>query len=244
MRFLFLGDGRLAKHLAAYLDFASIPHHTWSRRHTTELKSIIRDDDILCLTFADRDLEYWAAQMRKNFPQHTLVHFSGSLHIPGVLAYHPLMTFADQIYDQQTYENIPVVGEVGQPTFAQTFKGLPNPYFELAAEKKSVYHALVSMAANFPQLLWAEMAKELKSELNLDFSILAPLLRQSLENSLAAPLTAPTGPIIRKDYNSIHTHLDALDRRDLKSIYYAFLELKRELIFPTTVNPEIQNDAN
>lgn len=242
MRYVFIGDGRLAKHLSAYFQMAGLDTVTWSRRGSVELSTLIKPNDIFCLTTEDSQLVEWSNKIQSEFPNHKIVHFSGSQVIDQVPSYHPLMTFSHTLYDFDTYKRIPFVGELGQPQLKGVFKGLKNPFTQIPAEKKGSYHAMVAMAANFPQLIWDEIATELQSQVQLDFSLLAPLLRQSLENSLQNPSTAPTGAIARKDLKTINRHLDAIDRNDLKGIYYSFLGLKRDLLFPQP--KEVANDPN
>lgn len=230
MRYLFLGDGRLSKHLSFYLNKEGAQTSVWSRRSEKDLASVVQEKDILCLGFADKDLSTWAINLRRLFPRHPIVHFSGSAQIPNTLSFHPMMSFGPELYSLSEYRQIPFIGSFGQSPLRDVFPKLKNSYFEISSEKRSHYHALISMAANFPQLLYRELSKELGPSTGLSFETLAPLLRRSLENSLIDPMHAPTGPIERGDHKTISKHLDSLDSPQLKNIYFAFLNLNRSLI--------------
>ena len=237
MRFVFIGHGRLAQHFSTYLQNQGHQSLIWSRRSDSKLPDVIQTTDVLCLSMSDSDLPRWSEHLKELFPFNTIVHFSGALNLPGIFSFHPLVSFSHEFYNPEFYRTIPIVGVLGQPAFDEIFSGLENPYYEISADHKTMYHALVSMAANFPQLLWKEIAGELHQKLNLDFELLRPLLQKSLENSLRFPNTAPTGPIVRNDRHTIYKHLAVVDRQDLRHIYYSFLDLNKKIsIQPTEVN--------
>ncbi len=95
----------------------------------------------------------------------------------------------------------------------------------MAVEKKALYHALCVMAGNFPQILWHSLSGRFSDRLGIPPDILEPYLRQSLDNFLADPGRALTGPLARGDRNTVRRNLSALSGDALQDLYRAFVEL-------------------
>jgi len=101
-----------------------------------------------------------------------------------------------------------------------------NPVFlsEETRQKKALYHATAVVASNFLTMLIAT-AREFAAVAGIDERLfLAPIIRQTIENSLFTLGTdAPpplTGPIARGDSTTVHIHRDALAQYpDLLRIY-------------------------
>jgi predicted short-subunit dehydrogenase-like oxidoreductase (DUF2520 family) len=153
-----------------------------------------------------------------------LVHCAGALSLPGVAGAHPLMTFsADRLYGLEDYRRIPFLVEEGH-RFGKILPGLPNPHHTMPVGDKALYHALCVMAGNFPQLLWQEVAERFGQRLDLPPEMLAPYLRQVLENFLRDPAGALTGPLARGDAHTVDRNLQALADHPLEGLYRAFAE--------------------
>ncbi|KAA9132048.1 DUF2520 domain-containing protein [Marinihelvus fidelis] len=230
-----LGDGRLARHLRRYFDLLGIRHTGWARRRASlantarhadagaRLRQALEPATHVLLPVSDDAI----AGLLRQYPflhQHTLVHCSGALSLPGVAGAHPLMTFNDGEYTLDQYRRIPFLVEEGQ-AFDTLLPGLPNPHHVLPVEQKALYHALCVVAGNFPQLLWSAAAERMKGDLGLSADLLGPYLQQSLDNWLAAPDAALTGPLDRGDEGTLQRHRAVLAGDPLADIYGAFERL-------------------
>lgn len=252
VQILFVGNGRLAKHLRAYfqlLQTARIDstdpnsHHLvidgWQRQHPSpdlspqdqaELQSRISSADIIYICIKDSDIEsFWQKHLQPyTNPHQIVVHFSGSLHIAGLPCAHPLMTFGDAFYDLATYQRMPFVLTLDSSQsdteifFQKAFPGLKNSFKLLAPEDKPLYHAMCVMGGNFPILLWQKMRSEFL-KLNLNENEYAPYLEQVLKNFLRDPEGSLTGPLVRQDRKTIEANLAALNKNSYKPIYEAFV---------------------
>lgn len=109
--------------------------------------------------------------------------------------------------------------------------------FSLPPEKRALYHATASLAANGLVAL-ASLAARLLHELGLErseaASALLPLLSSSLEGFEKRGLPrALTGPVARGDASTVHRHLEALSGHEALTAYLTLseemLRLAREL---------------
>lgn len=221
---LLIGSGRLARHLQSYFTQISLPFISWSRadHEEADLRRKISLSSHVLIAIRDDALEPFINS--HNFTGKTVVHFSGSLVIPGAFGAHPLMTFGPELYDLQTYKNISFVLESGSPALFKLIPELENPFFFINKEQKALYHALCVSSGNFTTLLWQKVFAEFEQTLNLPREILYTYLDQIVANLKNNPEAALTGPLARKDIKTIRNNISALEGRDLQTIYQAFVQ--------------------
>lgn len=221
--YLIIGNGRVARHFSHYLSLLHIPFSRWHRPDpAARLQELSRAATHILLLVSDAAIEpfiqeHLGAAARK-------VHFSGALVTPLAFGAHPLMTFGPALYTPEQYRAIPFVTDAGAPPFAELLPGLPNPHAALAPEKKAKYHALCVLSGNFSCLLWQKFFAALPRELGLPPEIGQAYLRQQMENLLADPATAFTGPLARGDRATIGRNLAALEGDAFQRIYQCFVE--------------------
>jgi predicted short-subunit dehydrogenase-like oxidoreductase (DUF2520 family) len=228
-----VGDGRLARHFSHYFRLLEIPHKCWARNpHSTlntfdlpdakqRLRKTLDGSDRVLLLVTDNAI----GTLLKQYPflhEKQLIHCSGALSFPGVIGAHPLMTFADDLYDLDTYQSVPFMLEAGQE-FIDIFPRLPNPSFAINVEDKARYHAMCVMAGNFSQILWRGVSERFEEQLELPAGTLHPYLIQVTDNFIKAPETALTGPLSRNDQQTINRNLQALGSDPLQDLYHAFV---------------------
>lgn len=235
LHYAILGDGRLARHLHAYLALLDIPHSGWARNPASPCNSsahpdaarrlditLIHASHVLLLVSDDA-----LAPLLRRYPQlhsRTLVHCAGALSLPGVAGAHPLMTFGREPYDLERYRRIPFLIESGH-VFDEVLPGLPNPHHTVNTGDKALYHALCVIAGNFPQLLWQAVAQRFEHRLDLPTEVLRPYLQQTLENFLSDPGGALTGPLARDDRRTVQRNLTALGDDALAGVYESMEQL-------------------
>src|SRR5665213_2700490 len=104
----------------------------------------------------------------------------------------------------------------------------------LPAEALPLYHAMTVFSSNFITLLWAaieEISEELGQNPKRIKAALRPLAETALKNALIEPANEVlTGPIKRKDFETIEKHQKALKALDpkLRAIYDGFLSFALE----------------
>ncbi|MBK9324188.1 MAG: DUF2520 domain-containing protein [Bdellovibrionaceae bacterium] len=221
-KYLIIGAGKLAKHLEHYLKFLDCSVTSWDRSQDPHLfNSKLHDATHILLAISDSALKNFYCKYLDGLEK-TVVHFSGALHVDGMIAAHPLMTFGPQLYELEMYRRIHFV-LTGAASLQTAIPDLPNSFSLLSSEKKSLYHALCVMAGNFPIILWQKMFFEFEK---LGISTEAPrvYLEAALKNSLQNPQTALTGPLARKDRTTIQKNIEALENDPFQEIYLAFVK--------------------
>ena len=237
-RYALLGSGRLARHLAYYFKTEGLEFNAWARRPDpafndvdvsayhdarTRLEATIKPCTDVLILISDDAIGPFIRQhgfLRKKI----LIHCSGSLSLDEAQGVHPLMTFSHELYAPEVYRHIPFVTDANGPGFADLFPRLPNPSFELAREKKALYHAYCVASGIFTELLWEKVFQEFEAELGLPKTVLLPYMDRVFAN-LRSANGVVTGPLVRKDQETIQRNLTALDGKPLQDIYKAFLEL-------------------
>jgi predicted short-subunit dehydrogenase-like oxidoreductase (DUF2520 family) len=233
VNYAILGGGRLARHFSRYFHLLEIPHTRWARDHhaslntfedvdaETRLRKSIDKAGCILLLVSDQAIP----ALLEQYPflhGKRLVHCSGALNLPSVTGAHPLMTFAEHLYELDTYQSIPFMLDAGQD-FADVFPDLPNPHFSIKTGDRARYHAMCVSAGNFSQVLWKGIADRFEQDLGLPAETLHPYLKQVAENFIQTPESALTGPLARGDQKTIERNLDSLDGDPLQDLYRAFI---------------------
>jgi predicted short-subunit dehydrogenase-like oxidoreductase (DUF2520 family) len=234
MNYAIVGGGRLARHFSEYFQLLEIPHTCWARdsrssfntfelNHAEQrLKDTIAQADLVLLLVSDTAI----TALLKQYPflhDKQLLHCSGALSIPGVTGVHPLMTFADRLYDLDVYLSVPFVLEAGS-SFRELFPALPNPHYVIEVEDKARYHAMCVMAGNFSQLMWKAISDRFEEQFEWPAEVMNPYLEQVAHNFVQAPHSALTGPLVRNDHQTIDRNISSLDGDPLQGLYAAFMQ--------------------
>lgn len=227
-----IGDGRVARHFRHYFALLGVPTLQWSRRLEREqdlqLKSLAPCESLLILIRDGEIVPFIESEeVARSLPgDRNWIHFSGALSTSKALGFHPLMTFGAELYSQDTYETIPFIGEesASDPKrgFAATFPILPNPYFQIPADSKALYHSLCVMAGNFTVILWQKLFTDFEARLGIPRSAAIPYLRQIAKNLEENPDRSLTGPIQRRDLGTIERNLKSLGGDPFEEIYRSF----------------------
>lgn len=222
--YLLIGNGRVAKHFQHYFKLLNLPFSTWHRQQCTlqlqhELKQashilVLIKDDAIAGFIADYLIPTSAI----------IVHFSGGLTLETAIGAHPLMTFADEMYDLATYQSIPFVVEENSLAFNELLPGLPNPMARISKNMKAKYHALCVLSGNVSCFLWQQLFTFLSDELNLSAEFAFPYLQQQMKNLSQHPANAMTGPIVRGDQMTIQKNLAALAGDGLQAVYQSVVD--------------------
>ncbi len=156
-------------------------------------------------------------------------------------AAHPFQTFADRT-SAAAFDGIAWGVEADaaeRPTLAHWIADLGGSahFFDgPTAGGKALYHAAAVAASNV-MVASVELARALSAAADIPASkFLAPIMRQSLGNALAAldedggPLGVLTGPIVRGDVATIRRHMKALqDEPELRRAFAAATRMTAEL---------------
>jgi predicted short-subunit dehydrogenase-like oxidoreductase (DUF2520 family) len=224
--YLIIGSGRVARHFAHYFRLLEVPFVQWARRTASsegELKSKIAGASHILLLISDTAIASFEQEHELRKSGKTILHFSGSLVIDGIIGAHPLMTFTDALYDLPTYQTIPFIVDAAQVS-NEILPMLTNRIYALDPAQKAYYHALCAMSGNFTVMLWEKVFSAFETQLRLPKQVLLPYLQQTTRNLVQAETgnTVLTGPLSRGDAATVERHLDALHGDPYQTVYRAF----------------------
>lgn len=216
-KILLIGSGRVAKHLRFYFQSLGLTLSTWSRTEDLhQLTEKLKTAKYVGLAISDDNLSDFYEKHLQNLNVKSF-HFSGAFHHPKILSFHPLMTFPDELYEKDFYQNIHfAVSDISE--FKNIFPKLTNPIFLLTPEHKTFYHA-------WAVLLGAGTQNHLKSGLQALAAIGVPhnatliYLEKIFEQFLKHQGQSITGPWIRNDKKTIEKNLAALSSQDDQALY-------------------------
>jgi len=219
-----IGRGRVATHMARYLELEAQPFVTWHREMLSPPETVLASADTILLAISDDAIQPFIED-HPELRQKRIVHFSGSLVVDGADGLHPLTTFGPELYDLATYRSIPYIEELRGVSFREIFPRLNNPSWPLDPNHKALYHALCVLAGNFTTLLWSKAFDDFEQRLGLPREALQPFLTQTIKNTSTAGRTALTGPLARGDIETVTRDLRALEGDPYALVYRAFAEI-------------------
>ncbi|HLE10556.1 MAG: hypothetical protein A2504_14170 [Bdellovibrionales bacterium RIFOXYD12_FULL_39_22] len=211
-----VGNGRVANHFKHYFNLQSIPFKTWPDFDGCQVVLILISDSAISSFLEDNTKLLFGKKV---------IHFSGSVVVAGAQGFHPLMSFASQLYELESYQKIPFVVEKGKYSFDDIFPRFPNPSVEILPEQKIYYHALCVMAGNFSTLLWQKLFSDFEKKLGISKEFAFPYLQRIYKNLEIDSDGALTGPLMRQDFTVVKAHLALLKEQDEKmgDIYNGFV---------------------
>lgn len=221
---------RTYRHAAEAADFTKTKAYS-------DIKQLIRESDTLLITTPDGEIKnVWDCISSEKLDGKVICHFSGSLssHVfSGIEAagavgcsIHPMFAFCDRFHSYQTFSAAVLTVE-GQKEaldrMCPLFEGLGHRVLVVKAENKMKYHAAAAFASNYMiGLFHASLSLLADCGFSEEESrlLLNPLVRNNVQTMLEKPLTeALTGPIERKDMQTIRGHFAALADSNAEEIY-------------------------
>ena len=227
-----IGRGNVASHLYKALnektEVCMVDPHT--------LEGLPENPEIILLSVSDNAIE----SVAKRLPETNAIiaHTAGSIPM-SVLAgnaknhgvFYPLQTFTKN--QELNYKDIPVFIEGSDEEVIKKLKKIAVLFSEDVREADTItrkkLHLASVFACNFTNAL-ACMAKDLLADSNIDFSVLLPLMHQTIKKlEYISPEAAQTGPAVRNDTKVIESHLQSLaDDDTLHTIYSVMSEYIKE----------------
>lgn len=244
---LLIGGGRLATHLKFFLPQVlgkkssrklkpSLRIYQWTRSNSLEsLDKLVKKVDRILLAIPDSVIQDFLSDLCKRNPEvwnsKVWVHFSGCLSLPGVRSAHPLMSFGPGLYDLSIYKKIHWTCEAPW-SLEDCLPGIEASESSISGKEKALYHSACVMMGNLPLYWWLE-AEKIFSEFKIPPQGWELYLHQVFENWHQLGAQALTGPLARGDYQTLVSHLLALQGRPvqkaLAGVYESFLrEVKNE----------------
>ncbi len=231
-----IGAGRLAWHLAPALENAGhAVQEVYSRRHAEARKlarrlyqaNVLDQPDfsesiskIFIITVADDAIQTVASRLLLPAHETIVVHTSGSqplealagANTPFTGVFYPLQTFTKE--KEVDFSQIPICLESDHSDVLKTLTKLArsiSPTVKLVnSRERLLLHIAAVFACNFTNHLLG-MAETLLDRKQLDFSLLKPLITETIHKSLSlGPQRSQTGPAARGDLVTLEKHMDYL----------------------------------
>lgn len=249
IRFALIGSGRVASQLAHALIEGGAscigvqsrtPEHaqalakkleTDSYSTTPELaeKAMEEQADLLVISINDDAISEVVETLPRDFSP-MVVHTSGSTPMQAVsrIARHgvlyPMQTFSPdrKVEISEVPFLIEASDEKGYQLLEKLLSSIVSPTLvrRLQSDDRARLHLASVFACNFVNHMYAA-ADEVLDMIGLDFSLLSPLIRETLEKALEyPPASVQTGPAVRGDQKTLERHLDLLtDKPELQELY-------------------------
>jgi predicted short-subunit dehydrogenase-like oxidoreductase (DUF2520 family) len=222
---LLVGGGRLARHLAHYLELEGLAFDAWDRRCPIPFEAARDRAERIALLISDDAIEPFLERYHDGDGR-IWIHCSGSLSTPLAEPAHPLMTFGHDLYEAPSYRETTFVTERGRASFDDLFPELPNPHVAIDRVDRPLYHALCVLAGNGSTLLWRKAFSEFHRMGIPDTALLAYL--EAIAGNLATSGDPLTGPMARGDERTIRRNLEALDGDPYREVYRTLADAHRE----------------
>ncbi len=220
MVYAVIGQGKLASHLCHWLKLENLEFVSMSRNSDF---SKLTQVDIILLAVSDSSVETFYNQ-HPQFHIKRWIHFSGTVDVEGMLNLHPMMSFSSELFEKSFYRNLCWVTTNSVEDFKDLLPITLSQIKELSLSHRRKYHALCVLAGNIPHLIWNDL-EPLFQELQIEKEDFHKYVKVSTENFLQQ--RAPTGPIVRRDFETIETNLASLPI-EYQKIYKSVLELTHE----------------
>ena len=219
-----VGSGKLAKHFAHYLKLLNLPFKTWSRRNKTFINKALKDCSHVLILIKDSEIHPFLQNHQSLLHNKICLHCSGAIFTPLAIGVHPLMTFSQKLYDLKVYKQMHFVMDHPSP-FRTILPGLPNSHSIIDPAQKAKYHALCVIAGHFSSLLWQIFFHQMTKHFGISKSQALVYFNQVFAN-ISHLDHHFTGPLQRKDYQTVKLNLQALKNEPLLyETYQTFIKL-------------------
>lgn len=230
MRYVIFGSGRVGSAMAAYLTSLGeglrlIPH-AQARDEPDQCRAWIDEAEIVAAAIPDDALAAWRRYWAGAIGQKLAIHFSGAAAIENMYAYHPLYSFPKGPVAPEVMAGVPFACPANGPPFKEVFPGAGNPNFELADSDRARYHALAVLSGNLSAFLWNRTAGPFQDLSGLRAQeIMGVYLQSLIDRFLETPEDSLTGPVARRDGETVKANMAALQGEpELTAFYKAFLD--------------------
>ena len=238
IKVVIIGSGNVAQHLIkAFSESSEIDLVQAFARNKESLSPLLeshkitsdfselKEADLYILAISDAAIQ----ELSDLFPLENklLVHTSGSVAMTeinsknrtGVL--YPVQSFSKN--KAVNFKMIPIGIEAENNTDLKTIetvaKSISDAVFEIHSEQRKALHVAAVFVNNFVNHLYT-IGNEICIENQIPFEILKPLIQETATKiNTISPEAAQTGPAIRKDTNTINSHLAFLSQENQKTIY-------------------------
>ncbi len=240
MKVTVIGSGNVGHHLInLFYNSKTIELCEWYSRSINNDKRVrvvnklnmLSESDVYIICVSDDSI--FSVSNKLSFEQKLVVHTSGSTPFNSLNkknrrgVFYPLQTFSKS--RELDYSVIPICIEAEYKNDLETLKILSNQigckFYNINFEQRKTLHLAAIITNNFTNFLFG-LSKELVENKGLDFDILKPLIRETVNKiHKLDPIQAQTGPALRNDSNILNMHEDMLTDENQKKLYKIISEM-------------------
>jgi predicted short-subunit dehydrogenase-like oxidoreductase (DUF2520 family) len=242
MRLTIIGSGNVATHMAAafknaghlivqvyspnFQNASLLAYHVKAAA-INQLSDIDPGTDIFIIAVKDDAIAHIAGALAPY--QKLIVHTSGATDLATLLTYtdkagvlYPLQTFSKT--RELDFATVPLCIEAANDSIyvdlEQLAANVSSCVYNINSAERKILHLAAVFANNFPNYLYG-VAQQLLDEHQLDFNLLRPLILETAQKvQQQLPGNVQTGPAVRNDKATMHTHLQLLHSQpQLQDIY-------------------------
>ncbi len=219
IRVAIVGRGRVGGALAANL--ANQREFTVATPvgRDADVESIARDADMVLLAVTDASVASVAASIAPN-DEALFVHFAGSLTLAALAPHqrraslHPLTPMPGDPETAARRLRGAWMAVAGDPEVAALAQALDARTFSVDEAQRARYHATATIAASHVAGLMGQVERNAR-QVGVPLAAYLDLARSTLANvEELGPAAALTGPIVRRDWETVRAHVDALSPDD------------------------------
>lgn len=214
------GAGKMHRHIPYLFNnlssqFSFINSKSFSL--SSEEKSTFQDSKFIFLAVPDGKIEsaYRDLKDQSLKSDQIFIHLSGIYTNSQIIGIHPLMSF-NQLNYNLDYELVPLFCD--SEVFISQFLSHDSRCKFIEADQKAIYHSMASMLGNFTQYYLQTLKNNFPQFLDInDFRMLV----QKSVNEVFEPESELrlTGPMVRKDLETIRSQKKSIAETKLATIY-------------------------
>lgn len=238
IRVSIIGSGNVAQHLLQVFSISSdIELVQVFVRNTNSIAHLVSSDkvctnyaninpvDLIIIAVSDNSIATVYEQL--SISTGLIVHTSGTFSLETVSdkirsgVFYPLQTFSKS--KEIDFKTIPICIEAQNEHDYKILElvahAISNSVHRITAKQRLSLHVAAVFVCNFTNHMYA-IGEAICISNNLPFTILKPLIQETANKiKLISPNLAQTGPAIRKDTETLNTHLEFLTNDNQKEIY-------------------------
>ena len=188
--------------------------------------------DLVLITTPDSAIPDVVSQLPKT--KSVIAHVAGSRGLSSLKPHkkvgliHPLVSLPNPEIGKQRLLDNAWFAINGDPFMETIVEALGGTSFKLLDQDRALYHATACIASNHLVVL-LEQVRRLANQLNIPFEAFLNLSQGSLDSvSELNPKEALTGPVARKDEETLKAHLESLPVKELP-LYKSMVEEAKRL---------------
>ena len=199
---------------------------------TTSVSDVVREADVFLVSVTDTALPHIADEVLRGREGQFIVHTAGTMPMDTVHArrrgvLYPMQTFSKQRL--VNFHDIPIFVETSETDDREKLQSLAESIservYEVSSQDRKYIHLAAVFCCNFANHCYA-MGEKLLTEHGVPFSVMLPLIEETAAKvRVMSPVSAQTGPAVRRDSNVMEAHMRLLaDNPACQTLYQLMSE--------------------